>query len=135
MTEAIVGEKEIAARLCVKEPTVHQWRSRGLLPDPDGWVSGAPAWHWPNIERWAWSTGRMPHVRDYILALLNDSPTGGGFATPITAQLVQRGVVGEGTSPARIASVLTDLFTEGLVSIHLRNEWRITELGRGRCDG
>jgi len=39
-------------------------------------------------------------------------------------------VVGESTSPIRIASVLTDLCNEGLVSIHLRNEWRITDQGR-----
>src|SRR5215472_4976209 len=130
MADPIIGEKEIAARLRVKETTVHQWRSRGLLPEPEGSVSGAPAWHWSTIERWAWTTGRMPELRDHILALLNDSPTGGGFATPITAQLVRLGVVGDGTSPARVASVLTDLLNEGLVSIHLRNEWQITERGR-----
>jgi hypothetical protein len=130
MTDSIVGEKEIAARLRVRDATVHQWRSRGLLPDQEGYVSGAPAWRWSTIERWAWSTGRMPHLRDHILALLNESPTGGGFATPITGQLVRLGVVGEGTSAARIASVLTDLFNEGLVSLHLRNEWRITDKGR-----
>jgi hypothetical protein len=130
MADPIVGEKEIATRLSVKDATVHQWRSRGLLPDAEGVVSGSPAWHWSTIERWAWSTGRMPHIRDAILALLNDSPTGGGFATPITTELVRRRVVGEGTNPARIASVLTDLLNEGLVSLWLRNEWKITDRGR-----
>lgn len=126
----ILGQKEIALRLDVKENTVNQWMGRGMLPSPDGWVSGNPAWHAETIDKWAWSTGRFPDLRVRILALLADSPTGGGFATPLTEALVAKGAAGPGTSPAKIASVLTDLFEEGYVSIHLRNEWRITGEGR-----
>ena len=72
----------------------------------------------------------MPHVRDHILTLLDHSPNGGGFATPITNALIRLNVVGQSTSPIRIASVLTGLHEEGLVSVHLRNEWRITDQGR-----
>lgn len=126
----IVGEKEIARELDVKENTVHQWMVRRMLPQPDGFVSGNPAWEWQTIEKWAWSTGRMPDLRIRILGLLSNAPNGGGFATPITHELIDRGWVGPGTSPAKIASVLTDLFEEQYVSIHLRNEWRITDQGR-----
>jgi len=129
MDDEIVGEKEIARMLAVKENTVHQWQSRGSLPRPDGFASGNPAWHWSSIQQWAEATGRIPSVRDHILTVLTASPQGGTFATPITGALVRLGVVGPNTSPARIATVLTDMLTEGLVSVHLRNEWRITAEG------
>jgi hypothetical protein len=124
----VVGEKEIAARLEVQENTVHQWLVRRMLPPTDGSVSGNPAWHWKTIELWAWKTGRMPDLRIRILSIL--SKTTGAFATPLTIDLIDRGWVGRGTSPTKIASVLTDLFEENYVSIHLRNEWRITDKGR-----
>ena len=77
----------------------------------------------------------MPSVRDQILCLLSTAPNGAGFTTPITRALVQRGVVGSMTNPSRVASVLTDLLEQGLVSIHLRNEWRITPEGRASLEG
>ena len=129
MDDEIVGEKEIAGILAVKENTVHQWRARGSLPGPNGFVSGNPAWHWSTIQKWAEATGRVPSVRDHILTVLASSSQGGSFATQITGALVRLGVVGPNTSPARVATVLTDMLTEGLVSIHLRNEWRITADG------
>ena len=127
-TVVAVIEKEIAARLEVQENTVHQWLVRRMLPPTDGSVSGNPAWHWKTIELWAWKTGRMPDLRIRILSIL--SRTTGAFATPLTIDLIDRGWVGRGTSPTKIASVLTDLFEENYVSIHLRNEWRITDKGR-----
>jgi hypothetical protein len=127
---SIIGQKEIAHRLDVKENTVNQWMVRGMLPPPDGSVSGNPAWHSESIDKWAWSTGRFPALRVRILNLLTESPSGGGFATPITHVLIEKGVVGPETSPAKVASILTDLFNEGYVSIHLRNEWKITDQGR-----
>jgi DNA-binding PadR family transcriptional regulator len=129
MKEDIVGEKEISEMLGVRQGTVHRWRARGLLPPPDGYVSGAPAWHWSTVSAWADKTGRSPRVRDHILAILDGSPNHGNFTTPITRALAQTGMVGADTTPARIASVLTDLLEDGLVSIHLRNEWRLTEDG------
>src|SRR5260221_10005252 len=111
----IVGEKEIDRELDVKENTVHQWMVRRMLPEPDGLVSGNPAWHWHTIEKWAWSTGRMPDLQIRVLTVLANSPGGGGFATPVTQELVARGVVGVRTSSAKIASILTDLFEEGYV--------------------
>lgn len=55
-----VGESEIAERLGVLPTTVHQWRYRGLLPEPGGIVSGNPVWNWRVIERWAKKTDRLP---------------------------------------------------------------------------
>jgi len=55
-----VGLAEIAVRLEVQRQTANVWRTRGLLPAPRWTVSGSPAWHWPDIEVWARSTGRLP---------------------------------------------------------------------------
>lgn len=56
----IVGVREIADLLGVKPETPKAWRVRGLLPEPDGWVSGRPAWRRSTILKWAEQTGRMP---------------------------------------------------------------------------
>jgi hypothetical protein len=53
-----VGCTDIATRLGVKPQTVQMWHWRGLLPEPDWTVSGAPAWDWNNVHEWARSTGR-----------------------------------------------------------------------------
>jgi len=55
-----VGEREIAPLLGVQPNTVHQWRKRGLLPEPRWTVSGMPAWDQAEIEAWARATGRLP---------------------------------------------------------------------------
>lgn len=54
-----VGLAEIAERLGVRRQTAKDWKQRGLLPAPEGTVSGAPTWNWPTIERWARKTGRL----------------------------------------------------------------------------
>lgn len=53
-----VGVNEIAELLCVKPKTVHQWRTRGIFPPPDGTVSGTPWWEREVVEEWAVETGR-----------------------------------------------------------------------------
>ena len=55
----LVGPGEIADRLGVKRGTVHEWRRRGILPEPEAIVSGVPVWQWSKIEAWARSTGRL----------------------------------------------------------------------------
>jgi hypothetical protein len=62
----IVGIKEIAERLGRKPQTVALWRHRQLLPGEEGTVSGAPAWHWETIARWAASTGRVDAVAEFV---------------------------------------------------------------------
>lgn len=64
-----VGLVEIAASLGVERKTVSQWHWRSKrgdlpvpMPDPRWTVSGAPAWHWPDIEKWARDTGRGDHL-------------------------------------------------------------------------
>lgn len=60
-----VGRKEIADRLGVKETTVQQWRSRGVLPDPEpSTVGGRPWWRWADVERWAIETGRLDDPKE-----------------------------------------------------------------------
>lgn len=55
-----VGKIEIAHRLGVQERTVHTWKYRGLLPDPDyPKVNAAPAWEWATILKWAGEQGRI----------------------------------------------------------------------------
>lgn len=62
----IVGIKEIAERLNVRQQTAAQWRHRGILPEPEGTVSGAPAWRWVTIESWARATGRVGGVAEIV---------------------------------------------------------------------
>ena len=59
-----VGLVEIAQRLGVERQTAKTWKLRNLLPTPPWVVSGAPAWDWPDIERWATKTGRFPPRKD-----------------------------------------------------------------------
>jgi hypothetical protein len=61
----IVGLKEIAERLSVKQQTAAAWKHRGLLPEPEGTVSGMPAWRWSTIAYWAASTGRAGAVAEF----------------------------------------------------------------------
>jgi len=62
----IVGLKEIAERLGVKQQTAAAWRHRGVLPPPEGTVSGAPAWQWKTIEQWAAATGRLGGIAEFV---------------------------------------------------------------------
>lgn len=56
----IVDVGDIAERLGVKQSTVHVWRYRNLLPEPEWDISGQPAWRWVTIRKWAEQTGRLP---------------------------------------------------------------------------
>lgn len=60
--EHLVGAAEIAARLGVKRPqVVHDWRRRYEdFPDPVAHLRQALVWYWPDVERWARATGRLP---------------------------------------------------------------------------
>lgn len=62
----IVGLKEIAERLGVKQQTAAAWNHRGNLPKPEGTVSGMPAWSWRTIAIWAAQTGRAGAVAEFI---------------------------------------------------------------------
>lgn len=55
----LVGPHEIADRLSVRVSTVHQWRQRDVLPEPEAVISGVPIWHWKTVEKWARKTGRL----------------------------------------------------------------------------
>jgi DNA-binding transcriptional MerR regulator len=55
-----LGEVEIAALLGVRPTTPRQWRKRGLLPPPEGTVSGRPWWSEKAIREWAKETDRLP---------------------------------------------------------------------------
>lgn len=83
----IVGIKEIAERLGRKPQTAALWRHRGLLPVEEGTVSGAPAWHWETIARWAASTGRVDAVAEFV------QPTPGWRVYDGVAVQIQPGAV------------------------------------------
>lgn len=55
----VVSATELALRLGVKTETVHMWRFRGLLPEPDWLLAVGPIWKWVTVERWAKETGRL----------------------------------------------------------------------------
>ena len=63
----LVGASEIAKRLGVKRPNVvHDWIARYPegstfpFPSPVTTVSKVRIWNWPEVERWARATGRLP---------------------------------------------------------------------------
>jgi hypothetical protein len=122
----IVGLKEIAKRLSAPIATVQQWRRRAVLPEPEGWVSGQPAWRWATIVRWVEQTGRTPELRYRILTVLRER--GGMTTSGVTSALVAR----RWASPHATTTtwrVLNDLTDEGLVSIGRRNVWSLTPRG------
>lgn len=112
-----VGEREIAERLGVAAGTVHQWRKRGLLPDPEFTVSRMPAWWWPTIEAWARSTGRLPGLREAALAevVRQRRPT-----TPIALSLIR---AGQAKTVPQVQAVLTDLEKDGLIGREMPDRW------------
>jgi predicted DNA-binding transcriptional regulator AlpA len=56
----LVDATEIARRLNVKRPqVVHDWRRRHEdFPEPVAFLGNAHVWLWPDVEKWARSTGR-----------------------------------------------------------------------------
>lgn len=60
----VLGLQEIASLLEVAKRTPHEWKNRGVLPDPDypGTVSGLAAWYRATILQWASETGRLPEA-------------------------------------------------------------------------
>jgi hypothetical protein len=84
----IVGIKEIAERLGVKQQTAAAWRHRGLLPDQEGTVSGAPAWSWGTIEHWARYTGRLGGVAEFVAERTQGWRVMDGTEVQITAGVV-----------------------------------------------
>jgi len=57
-----VGIAEVAELFGVKSPTVHQWRARGLFPEPDFQVGGSPAWVLSTFREWGEATLRYPRM-------------------------------------------------------------------------
>jgi predicted DNA-binding transcriptional regulator AlpA len=57
----LVGAAEIAERLGLKQQThVHVWRGRyDDFPKPVATLKQGLVWSWPDVERWARSTGRL----------------------------------------------------------------------------
>ena len=57
----LVGAAELAARLGVSRPQViHTWRRRYPdFPQPVLELDMGLIWFWPDVERWARSTGRL----------------------------------------------------------------------------
>jgi hypothetical protein len=58
----LVGAAEIAERLGLAQvQTVHTWRRRYAdFPEPIARLKQALIWAWPDIERWARRTSRLP---------------------------------------------------------------------------
>ncbi len=56
-----LGLVEVADLLGVKRSTADVWRVRGVLPEPDGMLSGRWPYWWPaTIRDFAIATGRVP---------------------------------------------------------------------------
>lgn len=64
--DQLVGTAEIADRLGLSHTqTVHLWRRRYVdFPRPVAELRHALVWYWPEVEKWARTTGRMPGQTD-----------------------------------------------------------------------
>jgi len=60
--DELVGAAEIAERFGLADAhVVHTWRSRHPdFPEPVARLKRAMVWVWPDIEKWARSSGRIP---------------------------------------------------------------------------
>ena len=60
--DQLVGAAEIATRLGLKtRQSIHVWRQRYPdFPEPVLKLSMGKVWNWPDVERWAKTTGRLP---------------------------------------------------------------------------
>ena len=60
--ELLVGAAEIAERLGLSHTqSVHTVRRRHLdFPEPVATLRTAMIWYWPDVEKWAKATGRLP---------------------------------------------------------------------------
>lgn len=59
--DELVGAAEIADRLGFEPRTVHAWHSRHRdFPAPVAELTAALVWAWPDVEKWARKTGRLP---------------------------------------------------------------------------
>ena len=59
--DELVGAAEIAERLGSAPRTIHAWRRRHPdFPAPVAELTSALVWYWPDVERWARKTGRIP---------------------------------------------------------------------------
>ena len=63
--DQLVGVTEIAERLVLADAhLIHDWRRRyDDFPPPVARLRMGLVWYWPEVERWARSTGRLPVVR------------------------------------------------------------------------
>jgi short subunit dehydrogenase-like uncharacterized protein len=60
--DQLVGAAEIAGRLRLADPrVVHAWHHRHPdFPEPVAKLKQAMVWAWPDVEKWARTTGRYP---------------------------------------------------------------------------
>jgi hypothetical protein len=60
--DLLVGAEEIADRLGLRRyQRVHELRARNPdFPEPVVKLRRAMLWYWPEVQRWARATGRMP---------------------------------------------------------------------------
>ena len=60
--DQLAGVSEIAKRLGVKSTqAVHNWHKRYAdFPPPVAKLEMGLVWYWPEVERWAKKTGRLP---------------------------------------------------------------------------
>jgi len=56
----LVGKAEISRKLGVRPGVVHDWQRRYPdFPAPLTKLTMGNVWNWPDVERWARSTGRL----------------------------------------------------------------------------
>jgi predicted DNA-binding transcriptional regulator AlpA len=50
--EGFLTSDQLAARLGIKRSSVHRYRTRGDIPEPDEYVGRTPLWAEASVDRW-----------------------------------------------------------------------------------
>lgn len=102
----IIGAVDIAIRFDLDEAVVLDWADRALMPPPEGYVAGSPAWRWLTVRDWATRTGRLG-LEAAVLEVLRQR-SGHCDLPTIHNTLAEAGIFTE-VEPAQLIRTLEDL--------------------------
>ena len=114
----VVGIKEIALRLHVRQQTAAAWKFRGLLPPAEGMVSGAPAWRWSTIATWA---ATRPARRSGMVTLRAIAAAGWDLRNAVEAERLAWVAIGQLDPPDVGAARRVDAAFAALTSLVIQS--------------
>ena len=114
---------DIAIRFDVDEDAVLDWAERALMPPPEGYVAGSPAWRWRTVQDWATRTGRLG-LEAAVLEVLRHRAARCDLTT-LHETLTEGGVFTE-VEPAQLIRTLEDLQEGDMVASPSEQCWSLS---------